>query len=157
LLYIIVPYQDSSLQWCMGVCMSVEINTWFLIARRILNKQGFTPWIIQVPGSVSPWLSIRVKFLSIAFYVTWISIRCILYPVMWYAFKQNYLQRWEEKNSPWNVWAIVVPIHSVFCILNLKWSYDLLNSKIKYWHKLADARRSGSHENAVREEISKGL
>jgi len=154
LLYIIIPYQDASLQWCMGACMSVEINTWFLIARRILNKQGYTPWILQLPGS--PWLSIRVKFLSIAFYVTWVSIRCILYPYMWYSFGQNYLQRCQELGSPLNVWAIVLPIHSIFCLLNLKWSYDLLQSKLKYWKKLADARREG-HYGSFTEETSKGL
>eukprot|EP00591_Stephanopyxis_turris_P003125 CAMPEP_0195508436 /NCGR_PEP_ID=MMETSP0794_2-20130614/1639_1 /TAXON_ID=515487 /ORGANISM="Stephanopyxis turris, Strain CCMP 815" /LENGTH=150 /DNA_ID=CAMNT_0040635395 /DNA_START=149 /DNA_END=598 /DNA_ORIENTATION=+ len=28
LVYILVPYLNPEYQWCMGVCMSVEINTW---------------------------------------------------------------------------------------------------------------------------------
>ncbi|KAL3932395.1 MAG: hypothetical protein SGARI_003974, partial [Bacillariaceae sp.] len=73
--YILVPYYQPDVRWCMGACMSVEINTWFLIARRVFNKQGFPPWIIDL--SV---VSIRIKLISICFYVTWIGIRVILYP-----------------------------------------------------------------------------
>jgi hypothetical protein len=40
MLYILIPYHTPSVRWCMGACMSVEINTWFLIARRVFNKQG---------------------------------------------------------------------------------------------------------------------
>ncbi|KAL3942199.1 MAG: hypothetical protein SGARI_000346 [Bacillariaceae sp.] len=48
MLYILIPYYQPSVRWCMGACMSVEINTWFLIARRVFNKQGFPPWIIDL-------------------------------------------------------------------------------------------------------------
>ena len=40
MLYILIPYYTPEVRWCMGACMSVEINTWFLIARRVFNKQG---------------------------------------------------------------------------------------------------------------------
>jgi hypothetical protein len=64
LLYISIPYIRPECRWCMGACMIVELNTWFLIARRVFNKQGFPPWTIDL-GS---FLSIRVKVISVAFY-----------------------------------------------------------------------------------------
>ena len=77
MLYIMIPYFVPDYRWCMGACMIVEVNTWFLIARRVFNKQGFSPWIIDLS-----FVSIRVKLISICFYVTWISIRCFLYPIL---------------------------------------------------------------------------
>jgi hypothetical protein len=41
MLYILIPYNTPAVRWCMGACMSVEVNTWFLIARRVFNKQGY--------------------------------------------------------------------------------------------------------------------
>jgi len=40
LIYLIIPYKyPSETGWLMGACLSVEINTWLLIARRVFNKQ----------------------------------------------------------------------------------------------------------------------
>ena len=45
LLYLVFPYIYREDAWLMGACLIVEINTWLLIARRVFNKQGFTPWV----------------------------------------------------------------------------------------------------------------
>lgn len=45
LLYLIFPFIYREDAWLMGACLIVEINTWLLIARRVFNKQGFTPWV----------------------------------------------------------------------------------------------------------------
>mmetsp|Transcript_8512 Transcript_8512/g.10768 ORF Transcript_8512/g.10768 Transcript_8512/m.10768 type:complete len:254 (-) Transcript_8512:2387-3148(-) len=63
LLYIVIPYKIHEYRFLMGICMSVELNTWFLIARRVFNKQGFPPWKIDLPCLVS----VRVKLISIFF------------------------------------------------------------------------------------------
>jgi len=40
LIYLIIPYKyPTETGWLMGACLSVEINTWLLIARRVFNKQ----------------------------------------------------------------------------------------------------------------------
>ena len=125
----------------MGACMIVEINTWFLIARRVFNKQGFPPWIIDLS-----FVSIRVKLISILFYVTWIGIRCILYPYLMHEFYHVWLTHSHRVGTKWNIVFLCVPLHAIFCLLNLKWSYDLLMSKIRYW------RRKGNWK-----EANKGL
>jgi hypothetical protein len=141
LVYLLVPYSEPQVQWAMGACMSVEINTWFLIARRVFNKQGFSPWVIGLP----PFVSIRVKLISIFFYLTWISIRCILYPYLLVAFFDEWQSYSMQAGTSLNVIAIVVPLHAIFCLLNAKWTYDLIMSKLRYW------RRKG------RREACKGL
>jgi hypothetical protein len=144
MLYILIPYFRPELRWAMGACMSVEINTWFLIARRVFNKQGFPPWILNLS-----FVSIRVKLISICFYVTWFGIRCILYPIMLvYLVKRWHLEY--LKNGSWINIELVNPlVHVSFCILNFKWTYDLLMSKIRYYK-----RRAAGHKD---DKVSKGL
>jgi TLC domain len=142
LVYLLVPYAEPNVQWCMGACMSVEINTWFLIARRVFNKQGFSPWVIGLP----PFVSIRVKLISIFFYLTWVSIRCILYPHLLLEFYRVWSEYSVQVGSKINVITIVLPLHAIFCLLNIKWTYDLIMSKLRY------IRRKGN-----KHQISKGL
>jgi hypothetical protein len=141
LLYMLVPYYYEPARWCMGACMIVEINTWFLIARRVFNKQGFPPWIIDLS-----FVSIRVKLISIFFYVTWIAIRCILYPYLLWHFTLNWLDLSRKTGTKINPLLVAVPLQTCFCLLNLRWTYDLLMSKIRYW------RRKGNWK-----EANKGL
>jgi hypothetical protein len=141
MLYILIPYFRPEYRWCMGACMIVEINTWFLIARRVFNKQGFPPWIIDLS-----FVSIRIKLISLFFYVTWIGIRCILYPYLLGPFVRAWLEHSEKVGTKWNIVMLCVPLHASFCLLNIKWSYELLMSKIRYW------RRRGNWK-----ESSKGL
>jgi hypothetical protein len=114
----------------MGACMSVEINTWFLIARRVFNKQGFPPWIIDLS-----FVSIRIKLISIFFYVTWIGIRCFLYPVMMGYIFNRWVNESERTGRHLNIEMVPVVLHAIFCVLNLKWTYDLLTSKIRYFQR----------------------
>lgn len=110
--------------------MSVEVNTWFLIARRVFNKQGLPPWTIDLPFAVS----FRVKLISVSFYATWILTRNLLYPVIWVLMLRMFLEHSAESDHI-NVMAIALPFHTIFCFLNFKWSWDLLMSKLRYWRK----------------------
>eukprot|EP00550_Attheya_septentrionalis_P007953 CAMPEP_0198293020 /NCGR_PEP_ID=MMETSP1449-20131203/14972_1 /TAXON_ID=420275 /ORGANISM="Attheya septentrionalis, Strain CCMP2084" /LENGTH=237 /DNA_ID=CAMNT_0043992419 /DNA_START=305 /DNA_END=1015 /DNA_ORIENTATION=+ len=97
LIYLLVPYLEPEFQWVMGACMTVEANTWFLIARRVFNKQAFPPWVIDLP----PFISIRVKLISICFYSTWILIRCIFYPYLMVCIWHLWLDLSERTGSRW--------------------------------------------------------
>lgn len=131
-LYLIIPYKFSHFRFLMGVCMSVELNTWFLIARRVFNKQGMPPWKFDIPYL----LSVRVKLISICFYITWISIRCIMYPFVLYVlmFPMSSSKKYGQSTdgSKHALWIAIV-LQATFCILNGQWSLQLLNSKIKQW------------------------
>jgi hypothetical protein len=141
LLYMIIPQYHPEVRWCMGLCMSVELNTWFLIARRVFNKQGFPPWKIGYS-----WWSIRIKVISVLFYTTWLWIRVFLYPILLWPIAKLYLQQVKITGSRINSLLPGLPLHVVFCVLNLKWSYDLLTSKIRYW------RRQRAYARALRQQ-----
>lgn len=133
ILYLQIPYFVPSTRFLFGVLMSVEINTWCLIARRVFNKQGFPPWTINLP--FMSMVSIRIKLISICFYITWISIRCLLYPYVLLVFYKmatakggNYLNEKERMAL-----AIGVCLHAVFCYLNACWTIDLIYQKIRQW------------------------
>lgn len=145
MLYILIPYFRPKYQWAMGACMSVEINTWFLIARRVFNKQGFSPWIIDLS-----FFSIRVKIISVCFYVTWIGIRCILYPILWLWLVRVWWATSLKVGTNLNLDMIAPLMHSSFCILNFRWTYDLIMSKIRYFK-----RRSMNKD--YRQAVDKGL
>lgn len=146
LLYVTIPFYKPSVRWCMGACMSVEMNTWFLIARRVFNKQGFPPWIIDLS-----FVSIRIKLISICFYVTWIGIRCILYPVMMGYLFNRWLKESGRVRTYINLEVIPVVLHAIFCVLNLKWTIDLIMSKVRY------SRRRRRKGGVVVEKYSSGL
>jgi hypothetical protein len=145
MLYILIPYFRPKYQWAMGACMSVEINTWFLIARRVFNKQGFSPWIIDLS-----FMSIRVKIISVCFYVTWIGIRCILYPILLVWLVKVWLATSLKVGTNINLDMIAPLMHSSFCVLNFRWTYDLIMSKIRYYK-----RRSMNKD--YRQVVDKGL
>mmetsp|Transcript_25143 Transcript_25143/g.38051 ORF Transcript_25143/g.38051 Transcript_25143/m.38051 type:complete len:319 (-) Transcript_25143:199-1155(-) len=129
LIYLLIPYmhpQDTG--WLMGSCLIVEINTWLLIARRVFNKQGFGPWVIDLS-----LFSIRVKLISIFFYVTWFSIRCFLYPVIWRLLWSLWYDEYKEGVIFNTKYAFALGLHSIFCCLNFKWTFDLFMSKLRAW------------------------
>lgn len=130
MLYLLLPFYRPKYRWCMGVCMSVEINTWFLIARRVFNKQGFPPWIIDLS-----FVSIRLKIISICFYVTWFSIRVFLYPMMLVYLVKEHHKESKRVGTYINVGLIPPILQSIFCILNLKWTFDLIMSKVRYFRR----------------------
>jgi len=147
MLYMLIPLYYPELRFFMGAALSVELNTWFLISRRVFNKQGFPCWTIDLPQLVS----IRIKVISIMFYVTWILIRVIIYPLLLWDFGLRYIDVVNKKKggSIFNIYGVIIPLHSIFVILNLKWTHELIMSKIRYWKR----GKHGKKDDAV----SKGL
>eukprot|EP00574_Skeletonema_japonicum_P005599 CAMPEP_0201728024 /NCGR_PEP_ID=MMETSP0593-20130828/14517_1 /ASSEMBLY_ACC=CAM_ASM_000672 /TAXON_ID=267983 /ORGANISM="Skeletonema japonicum, Strain CCMP2506" /LENGTH=301 /DNA_ID=CAMNT_0048220005 /DNA_START=156 /DNA_END=1061 /DNA_ORIENTATION=- len=129
LVYMLIPYMHpNETGWLMGACLIVEINTWLLIARRVFNKQGFGPWVIDLS-----LFSIRIKLISIFFYVTWISIRCFLYPAIWRMIFSLWYENGYEEGDHFVIFSFALGLHTIFCGLNFKWTFDLFMSKFRAW------------------------
>mmetsp|Transcript_20010 Transcript_20010/g.28739 ORF Transcript_20010/g.28739 Transcript_20010/m.28739 type:complete len:222 (+) Transcript_20010:43-708(+) len=100
----------------VGTCLlSIEINTFFMIARKFLPFRKYRRLI---------------KFLDTAFYATWVPLRIIIFPSG--AIMSGVLAHQEYRAT-----GIVISIPSVgfvlvsyIAVLNLKWSYDLLITKL---------------------------
>ena len=133
--YLTIPYFYPRFHFLMGACMSVELNTWFLIARRVFNKQGFPPWKFDIPYLIS----VRVKLISIFFYITWILIRCILYVVVLYALAFP-LRAHKDYVEYQNIIFCAMILQVSFCYLNALWTLQLVNSKIRQWKRRGDTK-----------------
>ncbi len=134
-IYLSIPYFAPKFRFLMGVCMSVELNTWFLIARRVFNKQGFPPWKFDIPY----FISVRVKLISIFFYITWITIRCGVYPYLLYVMAFPLLRSKDFADHTYIVF-FALSMQAVFVSLNAKWSLQLLNSKVKQWKRRSETK-----------------
>lgn len=125
--YIFIPKLRPEHGWLMGACMIVEVNTWFLIARRALNKGGDRPFNTGVPLLKS----IRLMAVSTCFYISWFVIRLFIYPYLLIVIMREYLKEWEKVGTPFNLIAVTPIMQCVFLYLNLKWTIDLVRSKLK--------------------------
>jgi len=119
--YLSAPIGWPEYRWFMGACLSVEINTWFLILRRVVYKRKE-----QLPH-------VLVEVVSMLFYVSWIAIRCFIYPAILVHFLHLAREKVETTNRLWHWPMIFIPVHFFLCILNLKWSYDLFEPIIRKW------------------------
>ena len=139
LVYLFLLFMNPTYFWFMGSCLSIEANTWFLIARRVMNKSGVPVWKIDLPFGYS----LQLKLISVCFYTTWFLGRCILYP---YLLNEVWTD-WYEKREI--ALFVKMSMQALFTFLNLKWTYNLIQGKFNYWRK----RREGS----LKEYNEKGL
>lgn len=121
ILYMVIPMAVPRISWMMGACLVVEVNTWFLIMRRFGNKAGTVPWA----EGVHLCTSLRLQFVVVMFYITWVGIRMILYPVMLPLIITEYIGYSKEVGTWLNPIMPAPIMHTVFIVLNLKWSWDL--------------------------------
>lgn len=105
----------------MGPLLSVEVNTWFLILRRVVFKSS----------SEKPVHPLVAYTVSGMFYFTWIVIRCIIYPWVLVTFFQ--LAAEEMRTTGFHLAMTFIPLQASLCILNIKWSYDLFTPILRRW------------------------
>jgi len=128
ILYLILPFTYPEYGHFMGYCMLVELNTWFLIARRYWRRSS--------------------KIFSIGFYITWITVRVGLFTYLMISSFESYLEKVfmqldvdssgtltrKEilRTRNWVHLMMLAPIfQTIFCGLNWKWTYDLILQKVK--------------------------
>lgn len=88
----------------------VEINTWFLIARR-------------------KWP--QARGLEACFYVSWVALRNVLYPWLIYAFVAEWRDASEKCGSPWNPILVTPVFQAALTALNFQWTFALLYKQVK--------------------------
>lgn len=123
MVYLVGPVVYPMHRWFMGALLSVEINTWFLIARRVAFKYG------EQRGKELPPLI--TKSISALFYISWVVIRCGVFPGVLIAFVKIGTEMYSREGFVFQM--IFVPIHAAFCALQLKWTYDLFKPIVTQW------------------------
>lgn len=121
MLYMMGPVFFPQYRWFMGSLLSVEINTWFLILRRVVFKASS-----PVPPAIQ-------QLVSVMFYLTWILTRCVIYPNVLLTFFQLAAERIEETGVYWHMEMSFIVTHFGLVLLNIKWTYDLFEPIVKRW------------------------
>lgn len=128
MLYLILPFSYPEYGRFLGYVMLVELNTWFLIARRYWRRSS--------------------KIFSIGFYITWVTVRVGLFTYLMISSFESYLEKVflqldvDESGTltrkeimrlrNWVHLMMLAPMfQTVFCALNWKWTYDLILQKMK--------------------------
>lgn len=127
IIYLSAPLYYTRYQCYMGPLLSVELNTWFLICRRLVHRSNYCP---SGYAKVSPIITTAVSTL---FYITWVAIRCYLYPHILVHFFYIWKEEIEAEGKYLFLELLFIPVHTVLCILNLKWTYDLFKPIIQRW------------------------
>jgi len=104
----------------MGACLSVEVNTWLLILRRVVYKARDSSYLLK-------------EAVSLSFYLSWIVIRVFIYPAILVVFLQMAYTEVIATDQLWHWPMIFIPIHFFLCLLNLKWTYDLFQPIVNRW------------------------
>jgi len=119
MIYMFAPIIFPEFRCFMGALLSVEINTWTLIFRRILYKNR---------ENISPWL---MSLVSCSFYATWIIIRCMIYPAVMFEFLRLAYEAIVETGQLFHWPMVFIPVHFSLCVLNIKWTIDLFTPIFK--------------------------
>ncbi len=127
MIYLLGPIYYPHYRWLMGAVLSVELNTWFLICRRLVYRSNYCP---SGYTKISPIITTTV---SAFFYITWLAIRCYLYPRVLFLFFRLWKEEIELQGKLFFWELLFIPVHFVLCVLNLKWTYDLFKPIIKRW------------------------
>lgn len=120
MIYTSCPLRYPEYGCYMGILLSVEMNTWFLILRRVLFVRKETHY-------VPPFLRDLVDF---SFYSSWILIRVVAYNKILWDFIPMLAKRYEmqvEVVLP----TLFVGTQAILNLMNLKWTYDLFLPIVK--------------------------
>jgi len=119
--YLLGPIFWPEYQSFVGSILSVEVNTFFLIARRVVFKTS---------SPVPPFVQ---QFVSYMFYTTWIWIRVYVYPYILVTYLYIAADRIEATNRYFHLEMIFIVAHAVLCVLNFRWTYDLFKPIVERW------------------------
>lgn len=101
----------------------IEINTWFLICRRLFNNKYLEKYkYLNILGKV---VNTDIKLVSILFYISWIYYRLIVMPQLLYSMILITLNSQSYTNIS------ICLVQGILTLMGIKWSKDLLISKVR--------------------------
>lgn len=109
LLLVSVPWTYKQFCWHAAINLVVESNTLFLILRRNCVYNG-----------------IAFKIYNVLFYVSWVSMRLIMYPILVVFFYLEYRRFSESINNPYNIVIFAAILQFLITAMSFKWTYDIL-------------------------------
>jgi hypothetical protein len=101
-----IPIFEPDFSMWISMALLVEINTFFLIAKRFFNHNAI---------------------LTVLFWFSWVLFRVIMYPLLVYFFYKELLSYYDTHKSKFIIGLIGFILLLILTSLNAKWSVDLVN------------------------------
>ena len=117
-----VPYFEPQFDWLMALSLLVEIHPLILTIKRYVPREGHL-----------------YKCLDALFYVTWVLMRIIGFPILFCYYVVEYQRYSASKGTYLNIILLGPIILGVVTILNYKWSYDMVCNTSKGEDKAAES------------------
>jgi hypothetical protein len=103
-----------------SACLLVEINTFFLIGRRVIDNE------------------VLKSVFKVCFHISWIALRVVMYPMVLYFFTIETINDVKTVGTVLSVYSLGLILLIALTILNMKWTYDIYGRKL-----YADADKKG--------------
>jgi hypothetical protein len=111
-LLILIPFYENQFAWHMSACLIVEINTLFLTVRRNSTKAGLI-WRVS----------------EILFYISWVILRLILFPILCVFFSFEYY-RYSLSSGSFINFVLFAPILQILLtFLSILWTIEIIKKK----------------------------
>ena len=107
-IFALTPYVDKQFAWHMAITLLVEVNTFFLTLKR------------NVPST-----SIIFTILNVLFYLTWISLRLVCFPILVVFFYQEWRRYSKAIGTDFNFILLAPIFQFLITALSFKWTYDM--------------------------------
>lgn len=124
LVLIMVPLFYTQFLWHSAINMSIETNTLFLTLRRN-----------------TPMGTAKYHVYNFLFYLCWISMRLLLYPMLVVFFYMEYRRYSAEVGSPYNFVILSFLLEFLITAMGFKWTFDMVR---KNWFKKGSPPDSSS-------------
>ncbi len=115
IIFCICPLIDNKFEKYLGVLLLVELNTFLIVLKR---------WLVK--GSLGGQLCGGL------FYLTWVSFRLIMFPVMIVVFTKDYYAYSSIHGTHYNMVVIGPLMMTALTALGIKWTADLFLKKVPH-------------------------
>ena len=132
------PIVYPEYRYFMGAVLSVELNTWLLILRRVLFLRKDSPY---VPTQLRDCV-------DYAFYFSWIVIRVFVFNWVLFSLVAVLIERFEDQRTMLFL-TMFVATQAALNALQLKWTYDLFVPMIKRSLWKASSSENGKTEHTL--------
>lgn len=112
-IFALTPLVDKQFAWHMAVTLLVEVNTLLLTLKRNVSSS-----------------SLVFKVINLLFYVTWISLRLVCFPILVVFFYQEWRRYSESIGTSFNFIMLAPIFQFLITALSFKWTYDMVMKQL---------------------------
>jgi len=131
--------------YTLGIFMSADVNTLFLLLRKMLIRSSKS-------GALLPRVSLRL--VETCFYTSWVVVRLLLYPIWLVTVSWTEWTAEKERSGTFlNLFAFMPLTNGAAVLLNFKWTWDLCSSLLRQQYRRRGDDSATSNDGGPQETL----